>query len=311
MAPPSIYVERVVDGSVDDLWERTQDPNLHERWDLRFSDIEYLPREDGEPQEFRYATRMGFGVAVEGTGTSRGTREAGSETTSVLEFRSDDPKSLITEGRGFWRYVPVADGTRFLTEYNYDTRFGRVGAFVDRVAFRPLMGWATAFGFDVLALWVEEGRPPESTLTNALVHGVCRVALAFAFVFLGLVPKVLLALDALPAWLVAAPTERDLLGAALPAGAVDPALLAVGVVEVLFGLALLAFWRSRPLLLVAAVAAVSLTTGAAALAPAHLAGPFSPLVLTACIVALGVAGYLASERLPTARRCLRAPPEDA
>ena len=29
---------------MDLLWEHTQDPALHERWDVRFSTIEHLPR---------------------------------------------------------------------------------------------------------------------------------------------------------------------------------------------------------------------------------------------------------------------------
>ena len=47
---------------MDDLWRLTQTPELHRRWDLRFTDIEYLPRPDeAEPQRFLYATRIGFG----------------------------------------------------------------------------------------------------------------------------------------------------------------------------------------------------------------------------------------------------------
>jgi hypothetical protein len=42
----SIYVEIRIRGGMDELWRRTQDPGLHERWDLRFSEIVYLPRPD-------------------------------------------------------------------------------------------------------------------------------------------------------------------------------------------------------------------------------------------------------------------------
>lgn len=55
----SIYVQIRIRGSMDELWEKTQQPNAHQRWDLRFSDIDYLPREPGEPQKFLYATRIG------------------------------------------------------------------------------------------------------------------------------------------------------------------------------------------------------------------------------------------------------------
>jgi hypothetical protein len=58
----SIYVEILVRAPMDALWAHTQTPGLHERWDLRFSTIEYLSRiNDGSPQRFRYTTRIGFG----------------------------------------------------------------------------------------------------------------------------------------------------------------------------------------------------------------------------------------------------------
>ena len=41
-----IYVEVRVRGSMEDLWRLTQEPALHRRWDLRFSEIRYLPRRD-------------------------------------------------------------------------------------------------------------------------------------------------------------------------------------------------------------------------------------------------------------------------
>jgi hypothetical protein len=57
----SIYVEILVRAPMETLWSRTQTPSLHEKWDLRFSRIEYLPKEhETEPQRFRYSTRMGW-----------------------------------------------------------------------------------------------------------------------------------------------------------------------------------------------------------------------------------------------------------
>jgi len=47
-----IYVEIFIRGSMDDLWERTQNPCVHQRWDLRFSQIEYLPRAEGGLRSF-------------------------------------------------------------------------------------------------------------------------------------------------------------------------------------------------------------------------------------------------------------------
>ena len=64
-----VYVEILVRAPMDALWDHTQTPALHERWDLRFSRIEYLPKgREAEPQRFRYATRIGFGLDVSGEG---------------------------------------------------------------------------------------------------------------------------------------------------------------------------------------------------------------------------------------------------
>ena len=169
-APSPIYVEIVVRAPIEELWEKTQQPDLHERWDLRFTRIEYLPRpDDTEPQRFLYATRLGFGLEVRGEGESVGERQVlDGSRTSALRFRSDDPRSLILEGSGYWRYVPAPDGVRFLTRYDYRTRFGPPGRLFDRLVFRPLIGWATAWSFDRLRLWLEEGIEPEDSLRRLL-----------------------------------------------------------------------------------------------------------------------------------------------
>jgi hypothetical protein len=157
-----IYVERLIHADIERIWEFTQNPCLHQRWDLRFSKIAYLPRATPvEPQKFSYETRIGFGLKVCGEGESLG-EVAGdnSSRTSKLKFWSDDAKSLIRSGSGYWRYIPTSRGVRFLTYYDYSTRFGFLGRFVD-LAFRPLIGWATARSFDALALWLEQGVEPE------------------------------------------------------------------------------------------------------------------------------------------------------
>src|SRR5262245_21624742 len=127
-----IYVETLISGDMDELWQKTQTPALHRRWDLRFSSIEYLPRPSlGEPQRFRYATRIGFGTEISGAGESVGERATDDRRTSALRFWSDDHKSLIAEGSGYWSYVRQASGIQFLTWYDYRTRFGRLGQLFD------------------------------------------------------------------------------------------------------------------------------------------------------------------------------------
>jgi hypothetical protein len=180
-----IYVETFVRGDAARLIEATQTPQLHERWDLRFTKIEYLPRDGAADQRFLYKTRIGFGIEICGVGETTGSVAQPDGThVSGLRFWSDDPRSLIFSGNGYWRYVPERDGVRFLTYYDYRTRFGAAGAMFDRAFFRPLLGWATAWSFDALRLWIERGIEPELakrlTLLRALLGCTAIAALSSA-----------------------------------------------------------------------------------------------------------------------------------
>jgi hypothetical protein len=296
----SIYVEIRIRGSIDELWHRTQDPALHQRWDLRFSEIDYLPREAPAPQRFRYATRLGRGLRVCGEGESEGGRADGDgERVSALKFWSDDPKSLIRQGSGYWRYVPTADGIRFLTWYAYRTRWGRLGRVIDAMVFRPLLGWATAWSFDRLRLWIEQGIDPAVSARQALVHAIARIGIALVLLYQGLVPKLV----------YRHPTELTMLGAAgLEPRAALVALLLLGAAEVGFAAVVLFAWQTRwPLtvtagLMPAALLAVALTS------PGALVAAFNPVALNLAITVLAVVGMATSRDLPTAARCLRVRP---
>ncbi|MCX4983532.1 hypothetical protein [Streptomyces sp. NBC_00572] len=176
-----LYIETRVRADLETLWEHTQEPDRHQRWDLRFTEIAYLPRLEGEPQHFRYATRVLPFLVVAGTGVSAGERHrAGGDRVSALRFSSPHPLSLLAEGSGYWRYVPTPDGVRFLTGYDYRPRWGRFGRLADRLVFRPLMGWATAWSFDRLRLWCERGVAPERALAHWLLELLARVLLVAA-----------------------------------------------------------------------------------------------------------------------------------
>ncbi|MFI7352417.1 hypothetical protein ACIBTP_00540 [Streptomyces avidinii] len=176
-----LYVETRIRAGMDELWERSQDPAQHQRWDLRFTSIGYLPRAEGEPQRFRYATRVLPFLSVDGTGISAGERHRADGTrVSALRFASEHPLSLLAEGSGYWRYVPGPDGIRFLTGYDYRPRWGRFGALADRLVFRPLMGWATAWSFDRLRLWCERGTTPGRALARAIGESALRALLCTA-----------------------------------------------------------------------------------------------------------------------------------
>ncbi|MFJ3232630.1 hypothetical protein [Streptomyces sp. NPDC086787] len=191
-ASKALHAEIRIRADLDELWTYTQDPVRHQRWDLRFTEIAHLPRVDGEPQRFRYAKRILPFLTVSGTGVLAGEKERPDGTrTSALRFTSPHPLSLIAEGSGYWRYVPETDGVRLLTGYDYRPRWGAFGALADRMLFRPLIGWATAWSFDRLRLWLERGITPERALRNWLTELAVRaLVLAVACGGFGLRPLV-------------------------------------------------------------------------------------------------------------------------
>lgn len=298
-----IYVETKIRAPIDEVWEKTQAPHLHQRWDLRFSAIEYLPRPDASrPQRFRYATRIGFGMRVEGEGETVGVREgADGRRSSALKFWSADPKSLIREGAGYWRYVPCSDGVRFFTGYDYETRWGLFGRIAD-AAFRPLMGWATAWSFDRLRLWIERGVEPAVSAERAAVHALVRLTLAFVLLWHGLVPKLL----------VHHPDEYQMLrDGGFPEAWLGAVNQFHGGVETAVGLAVLVFWGSRWIFPLVIAFMVFALTSVAVASPRFLIAAFTPVTLNACVAALAVVGWVVSRDLPSARRCLRRPETDA
>jgi len=298
----SIYVEIRIRAPMQDLWDYTQRPELHERWDLRFSEISYLPRPYAdEPQRFRYATRIG-GLTIEGEGESVGARDmTDGQRASALTFTSSDPRSLILRGSGYWKYAPTNDGIRFLTRYDYETRFGRPGRFLDHVFFRPLLGWATAWSFDRLRLWLERDIDPRSALRQWITHATARVGLAIIFAYHGLVPKILL-------------RQQDELSMlqdiGVPPDKVRAFIFFLGVVELLFAVCLLAFWRSRWPALFTIVFALMATLGVAYGSPHYLGAAFNPVSLNLAIACLALIDLISLAEMPTASNCLRAPPSD-
>lgn len=298
----SIYVEIRICGTLDELWRLTQVPDLHVRWDLRFTDIQYLPRpDDTEPQRFLYTTRIGFGVAIQGQGETVGQRDGGNgERTSALKFWSEDPKSLIHEGAGYWRYVPTSDGVRFFTSYDYRVRYGAIGRIVDALLFRPLIGWATAWSFDRLRLWIEKGIDPQSSLQRSLIQLMARMSVAFVWLYQGVFPKLIYR---------HADELAMLQGAGIPETMLARVVQLVGWSEVLLGLAML-FWFHQLwpliltiLLMVGATAAVIINS------PQFLVAAFNPVSLNALMISLALVGLLTSRDLPSARRCLRKEPK--
>lgn len=297
----SIYVETRIRGSLDELWEKTQNPELHQRWDARFTSIAYLPREyESAPQRFLYSTRIGFGLGIAGEGETIARRDKEGQRTSSLRFWSDDSKSLIREGAGYWRYIPERDGVRFITGYDYQTRFGWMGRGLDRLVFRPLMGWATAWSFDRLRLWIEKGIDPTVSMQRSLIHFLSRISVASVWLYHGFVPK-LIASHA---------DELSMLADAGVSLSIAPTVLLVaGLAEVLLGGAVLLCFHQRWPLLVTILLMMLATIAVAISSPHFLCAAFNPVSLNFLLAVNALIGLVAMTDLPSARCCSRTPSE--
>lgn len=303
MKSPPIYVEIRIRSEMDQLWQLTQTPDAHERWDLRFTHIKYLPRPDPrQPQRFVYTTRIGFGLRIDGEGESTGENNGPAGRVSALRFWSSDWKSLIMEGSGFWKYTPTDDGIRFLTRYDYRTRFGFAGAIIDRIAIRPLLGWATAWSFDRLRLWLERGIDPVVSMQRSLIHAIARISLGLIWIYQGLVPKII--------FRGISGELETVRGSGLFIGYEHAVITLASCVEIAVGLAMLVLWRARWLFIANILALVLLGAAAAISEPRLFAGQFNPATLNLAMIALALAGWISQHDLPTACTCLRRPPED-
>jgi hypothetical protein len=295
-----IYVEILIADELEHVWQLTQDPAQHQRWDLRFSQIEYLPRPDlSEPQRFLYQTRIGFGLSIKGTGESVAERAAADgDTTSSLKFASADSKSLIREGSGYWRYIPTPAGLRFLTWYDYSVRFGAVGLLLDRVIFGPMMGWATAWSFDRMRLWAEKGQTPESSLALSLIHATARLAIAAIWIWHGLIPKI-----AYPS----ADEQTMLTQAGIPL----QSLPWIGGAEIAIGLCVILAWRWRGMFAANIALMVIAVVSVAVNSPIYLKAAFNPVTLNLAVIALSIVGWIASKSIPSSQMCLRKAPRES
>jgi hypothetical protein len=171
-----IYVEVRIQAPKELVWKLSQDTSLHPKWDLRFSRIVPVAENGQGLQHFRYEFSLPFHT-IHGTGTSLGHRDrADGQSTSVLKFDTLDPLSPIGPGSGYWRYIPTAEGLRFITGYNYSPGMGAPGKLLDSWLFRPALGWATAISFDRLRLWAESDIDPKDSRNRWFMDAAVRAA---------------------------------------------------------------------------------------------------------------------------------------
>jgi hypothetical protein len=298
MKKKPIYVEIEMHTTIDEVWQHTQNPKLHEQWDLRFSSITYNEKlHDNDEQTFTYSTKLMPGLVVSGWGKSKGTHEKESGVkTSSLHFGTPQLISPIKEGRGYWQYKPKAEGLTFLTQYDYDVRFGFFGRLFDQL-FRPMIGWATALSFDVLARWLETGERPITQYRRFFSYYLSIILFIFIWFYQGLVPKLL----------HQHPLEIAMLSklSMLSKEQATQGVIWVGVGEII--VALLFFSRKlQPLLLKAQIMLFPLLTVGAMIAAPHVAtDPFNVVTLNVMLFILSIIALQLRVNLPTATSCIR------
>ncbi|NMH73597.1 hypothetical protein HF078_10960 [Bacillus sp. RO2] len=298
MIKKPIYVEIPIESSIDDIWEKTQTPTLHEQWDLRFSSITYLPKEsEDSPQSFLYETKIGGGLKVAGWGKSIGTHDKkdGSKTSS-LHFGTDQKISPISEGKGYWRYIPTDKGITFLTQYDYEVRYGVIGRLLD-LFFRPVMGWATALSFDVLKRWVEKGETPRTQYVRFFSTTLITMLFFFVWFYQGLVPKLL----------AKHPEEVSMFSSlsSIEGAAAVQAVEIIGFLEILFAALWLFYRKKRHLFALQILVFPILTASALIASPSMAPHPFNPVTFNASLWVLSIIGYLLAKDVPTATSCKR------
>jgi hypothetical protein len=278
------------------LWTYTQDPATHQIWDLRFTEIKYLPKDNStDPQKFLYSTKIGFGIKVNGIGESVATKTKGNgESTSVLKFSSDSNLSIIKQGSGYWKYVPQPDGIKFFTGYDYETRWGVFGKMFDKFAFRPLMIWATAWSFDCLKNWIEKGLHPKQMIKAQLTALISSIALSLVWIYQGLIPKLLFTDTG----------EIEILKqSGLFIGNEKSVLTFIGWAEIFFGLIIL-FVHKKSIHIINIIALLLLSAAAIFSNAIIFTFPFYPFSLNFSLIAISTIAFLNFGCLPKASNCI-------
>lgn len=291
-----LYIETKINCDLDTLWTHTQDPAIHQLWDLRFTEIKYLPKDKPtDPQKFLYSTKIGFGIKVNGIGESVATKtKDNGERTSVLKFSSDSNLSIIKQGSGYWKYIPESDGIKFFTGYDYETRWGIVGKAFDKFIFRPLMIWATAWSFDCLKNWIEKGMHPKQAIKGQLTVLLSSITLSLVWIYQGLIPKLLFTdtgeIEILKKSVVFTGNEKYV-------------LTFMGWAEILFGFIILIVHKKSIHIL--NIIALLLLSAAALFSNAIIfTFPFNPFSLNISMIAISLIAILNIRCLTKASNCI-------
>jgi uncharacterized membrane protein YphA (DoxX/SURF4 family) len=133
-------------------------------------------------------------------------------------------------------------------------------------------------------------------MRQSVIYAICRLMVAFVWLYQGLVPKLLFA----------NPDESAMLAdAGWSAESISAAVRWAGIAEIAFGVLLIVAWRVRTLFAMTIVLMLAAIAFVGAESPRYLSAAFNPVTLNLSMVALSVIGLLCRSNLPSASRCLR------
>ena len=150
--PRPLHVSVRLPASTARVWAVTHDHILHPRWDHRFDRITMHGERIATGTTMTYEKTV-LGLTIRGWGRYQLHAPV---KQSTFAFGADDPRALIREGVGVWRYADVSreegrEATELSTSYTYAVRWGLFGRLFDRLVFRPLFQRETERSFARLA----------------------------------------------------------------------------------------------------------------------------------------------------------------
>jgi hypothetical protein len=187
-----------------------------------------------------------------------------------------------------------------LTRYDYTPRWGALGEVIDRWAFRPAFGWATAWSFDRLRLWLEEGIPPERSRDLALANTIARAGLAAVWIYQGIVPKL---------WQADASETEIWSRLGLPMPLAKIVVRAIGAAEVALGVAVSRPRNNRWPLLATLASMPAGLLGVGTIDPTRLGRAFNPVSLNWAVSALAAIALVTRKGVPSGAKPLRTAPD--
>ena len=213
-----------------------------------------------------------------------------------MKFWTDNQLSLIQMGRGYWKYTPNNEYIHFETQYDYDTRFGRIGNVIDSYVFRPLLGSATAWSFDALKLWLEKGLHPRLLMRRTMTYWLVCFLFAFVWLYQGIVPKMIFTHSEEVKMLsgIIGSTENSIF-----------ILKIIGLLEVIFGVTWLLPFPKQKVFIIHIFVLIALMIAAGFTNIASFTEPFNPITLNLLLIGLSIVGYINSFDLPSAKNCKR------